>query len=138
MADAQTCFLKLNPTLSPLVDLVGIRRIAPSCRPGQGRPVGEPRNPRRPLLGFPRGESVAGKTRTLRRRSCSDRVARSPSYRFSALPLAVGLACGRFYRRPACAPGRLGRPSTVLPGSTPDLARCIFLQKIPLLFVSDL
>jgi hypothetical protein len=80
-------------------------------------------------LGFPRGEPIMGKTRTLRRRSCSDRAARSPSYRFGALPLAVGLACGQFYRRPARAPGRLGRPGTVLPGSAPDLARCIFLRK---------
>jgi hypothetical protein len=44
-------------------------------------------------------------------------------------PLALGQACGRFYRRLARAPGRLGRPGTVLPGSAPDLARLIFFSE---------
>jgi hypothetical protein len=101
-ADVQITIPEPDPTFPTLVQLAGVCRVAPSCRPGQRRPVGEPLNPRRPLLGFPRGEPIAGKMRTLRRRSCSDRAARSPPCRFGA-PLALGLACGRFYRRPTCA-----------------------------------
>jgi hypothetical protein len=51
MADAQTCVQKLNLMLSPLVDLVSVRRVHSSPSRGWRRPLGkEPRPQIRPRV----------------------------------------------------------------------------------------